>query len=161
MTTFALQIARFIEKTKADANLVVRKVVVDVGASVVSMSPVGDAALWKDPPPPGYVGGRFRANWQLGEGAAPAGAFPDIDPTGAVSSARILASLPAVAAGKVFYLTNNLPYAQRLEEGWSGQAPNGMVMITVVKWNNIVEDAVNGVKQGGGDMKAGFEAYPL
>lgn len=163
MSTFALQISQFVEKAKANADAVVRKVVIDVAASVVDMSPVGDAALWASPPPPGYVGGRFRANWQLGEGSAPSSTLPDIDPSGSASKARILAALPPNAAGKVFYLVNNLPYSQKLEDGWSKQAPAGMVMLTVIKWNNIVENAVSGVT-GGSDtpgFAAGFEAYPL
>lgn len=163
MSTFALQISQFVEKAKANADAVVRKVVIDVAASVVDMSPVGDAALWQNPPPKSYLGGRFRANWQLGEGSAPNGTLPDIDPSGSASKARILAALPPNAAGKVFYLVNNLPYSQKLEDGWSKQAPAGMVMLTVIKWNNIVENAVSGVT-GGGDtpgFAAGFEAYPL
>ncbi|MEO7031341.1 MAG: hypothetical protein ABI351_14205 [Herbaspirillum sp.] len=161
MTTFALQVSKFIEKTKANADLVTKKIVIDVGASIVAMSPVGDGTLWKNPPPKGYVGGRFRANWQLGINVTRSGELPDIDPTGDASNSRIMAAIPENAAGNIFFLTNNLPYAQKLEDGWSGQAPNGMVMLTVIKWNNIVENAVNGVKQGGGDMEAGIKAYPL
>jgi hypothetical protein len=29
------------------------------------------------------------------------------------------------------YIQNNLPYAERLENGWSKQAPHGMVKITL------------------------------
>jgi hypothetical protein len=161
MSRFALQISQFVAKAKSNADAVVRKVVIDIADNVVRLSPVGDGAHWASPPPKGYVGGRFRANWQLGINVPRSGVLPDIDPTGAASNARVLAALPPDAAGNVFFLTNNLPYAQRLEDGYSGQAPNGMVMLTVVRWNNIVENAVNGVRAGGGDMNAGVKAYPL
>ncbi len=161
MTTFALQLSKFVEKTKGNIDLVVRKVVIDASANIVEMSPVGDAKLWKDPPPPGYTGGRFRANWQLGIDAKPSGVLESVDPSGGATKSGIFAALPLNAGGKTYFLMNNLPYAQRLEDGWSTQAPYGMVMKTVIRWNNIVEDAANGVKAGGGDMKAGFEAYPL
>lgn len=36
------------------------------------------------------------------------------------------------------YLTNNLPYIQRLENGWSGQAPRGMVALTLAEVDGIV-----------------------
>ena len=33
--------------------------------------------------------------------------------------------------GSVIYLQNNLPYIERLEKGWSDQAPQGMVSTTM------------------------------
>ncbi|NBT33816.1 MAG: hypothetical protein EBT13_18445 [Rhodobacteraceae bacterium] len=33
----------------------------------------------------------------------------------------------------IIYIQNNLPYANRLENGWSGQAPQGMVALTVAE----------------------------
>lgn len=38
------------------------------------------------------------------------------------------------------FLTNNLPYAHRIEfEGYSAQAPAGMVRINTARWNQIIE----------------------
>lgn len=36
--------------------------------------------------------------------------------------------------GDEFFFTNNLPYALRLEFGWSDQAPSGMVRLAVAKF---------------------------
>lgn len=36
------------------------------------------------------------------------------------------------------YLTSNLPYIERLENGWSGKAPRGMVAITLAEVDGIV-----------------------
>jgi hypothetical protein len=42
----------------------------------------------------------------------------------------------------VHFLTNNLPYALRLEYGWSkNQAPAGMVGLAVAEFQSIVRDA--------------------
>lgn len=142
MGTFALDLQAFADKAKENADLVVRKVVIDIGSSVVRKSPVGDASIWQNPPPKGYVGGRFRANWQYGVGTPKNGVLPDIDPSGSASNARILAGIAPDAAGKIHYLTNNLPYAERLEKGWSKQAPNGMVALTVVEFQQFVDKAV-------------------
>lgn len=39
-----------------------------------------------------------------------------------------------------FTLTNNLPYAERLEYGWSNQAPQGMVRVNVARFNTLLEE---------------------
>ncbi len=64
--SFTLQLKAFAEKAKGNADLVVRKVVLDIGTRVVLRSPVGDPDLWEGKAPKGYVGGRFRGNWQYG-----------------------------------------------------------------------------------------------
>lgn len=79
-----------------------------------------------------YVGGRFRANWMLGIGQVNTTTTEEKDAGGTATVARIAAAMQDQKAGGVFYVTNSLPYAQRLEyEGWSSQAPNGMVRITM------------------------------
>ena len=102
-------------------------------------------AMWKSSPPKGYVGGRFRANWQYGNvmGAGiPMSDLPNIDKTGNASIERIRVGVSAAPASGVHYLCNNLPYARALEDGHSTQAPSGMVALTVVEFNNAVQQAV-------------------
>lgn len=149
---FSLQIQKFIEKAGARADAVVGEVVTNLAATVDYRSPVGDASYWKSPPPKGYVGGRFRANWNMSIGA------PDLSTTertdrspkspdrGGARTGEIIAVIPEQAAGNVYYLANGLPYAQRLEDGWSRQAPNGIVSRTVVEFQSIVDDAVASAK---------------
>jgi len=48
---------------------------------------------------------------------------------------EVVAWEPAKVA---IYLTNNLPYIQRLEDGYSGQSPSGMVEITLAEFDGIV-----------------------
>lgn len=152
MASFVVQLAEFARKAGANADLVVRKTVLDIGTRIVERSPVGDPTLWKHPAPKGYVGGRFRANWQYGsynysaQGSIPSGDLPDIDPTGGVSLARIEAGLQLEgAAGMIHVILNNLPYAQALEDGWSSQAPQGMVGLTAIEFQSIVRAAAQGV----------------
>jgi hypothetical protein len=38
----------------------------------------------------------------------------------------------------VFYITNNVPYIDRLERGSSKQQPSGMVRVTVLEFRPIV-----------------------
>lgn len=138
---FALQMDAFIQKAKGNMDKVVRKVVIDIGTRVVMRSPVGDPSHWMHPAPKGYTGGHFRANWQYGENARPDGISGAIDKSGQVSISRITGGVQPGAAGKVHYIVNNLPYAMRLETGWSKQAPAGMVGITVREYQAIVARA--------------------
>ena len=39
----------------------------------------------------------------------------------------------------VFYLTNNLPYANKMEYGGSAQAPQGMVRINIQRLKSSLE----------------------
>jgi hypothetical protein len=137
---FALDISALVLRRQQTMDKIVRKVVLDIGKKLVMRSPVGDGSYWKTPPPPGYVGGRFRANWQYGEGTVPKGYSSAIDASGAVSLSSIALIKPD-AAGKIHFLTNNLPYARRLEDGWSRQAPHGMLAVTVVEFQSIVNRA--------------------
>lgn len=147
-SNYTLDLKRFFEKVAARSDTVVRKVVIDIGGRIVERSPVGDGTLWKNPPPKGYIGGRFRANWQYGnsEIGVPEGELTDIDPTGAVSMARITGGVIGKAAGLVHTIINNLPYAQPLEDGWSKQAPQGMVHLVVMEYQEIVNRAAQEVK---------------
>jgi len=142
MGSFTLDLQRFAEKCAERADDAVGNIVVRIAAELDKRSPVGDATYWKNPPPAGYIGGHFRANWQLGVGAMPMGEIPGVDRTGEKTLGRIMAEIPEQAAGKVYYIANNAPYAQRLEHGWSRQAPQGLVGLTVTMFQDIVRDAV-------------------
>lgn len=140
--TFALDLQKFAEKTAAKADDAVGAIVVGIASRLDERSPVGDATYWISPPPAGYVGGHFRANWQLGVEKIPQGELAGVDPTGEAAQGRIVASVPDDASGKLYYLANNTPYARRLEDGWSRQAPQGLVALTVVEFEQVVRQAV-------------------
>jgi len=111
------------------ALLFQKRIALEVFRRIVLKSPVGNPSLWANPgsAPPGYVGGRFRANWQI-----------DVSLN---TSQRDSTDIPvpnpaAIAAAKPFgtiWIFNNVPYAQRLETGWSSQAPSGVVAVTLAE----------------------------
>ena len=140
MSSFTVQLQQFADKTKRNANDFVGNVTVNIAKRLDMRSPVGDGKLWKRPPPPGYVGGRFRGNWQLGVNVVPAGETGRIDPDGGATVGTIIASIPEQPAGTVMYLANNVPYAQALEDGHSTQAPNGLVGLTAMEFQQIVDE---------------------
>ncbi|API58096.1 hypothetical protein BSL82_01280 [Tardibacter chloracetimidivorans] len=145
--TFALDLQKFAEKAKAKADDAVGGIVVRVAAELDRRSPVGDATFWKSPPPKGYVGGHFRANWRLGVDVMPQGEVAGVDPTGGRTQGAIIAGIPEQSAGKVYYLVNNAPYALRIEDGRSRQAPTGLVGLTAMQFQKIVDDAVEALPE--------------
>lgn len=92
---------------------------------VITASPVGNTDLWKTAyPPKSYVGGRFRSNWMLTKSKPSIRTIDTIRTEGSIIqeySARILGEY-----SEKFILTNNLPYAKRIDNGWSSQSPNGV-----------------------------------
>lgn len=147
--TFAVDLKAFAEKAKGNAHAVTRKVVLEIGGALVIRSPVGDALYWKSPPPPGYVGGRFRANWQYGDGAINSTTTEETDrksyasEEAAAEGSGLAGKVDAKAGGKVHYLTNSLPYAIPIENGHSRQAPFGLVGITTLEFNLFINKAVS------------------
>lgn len=141
MSTFAMQLKAFEDKAKGRADDIVGRVVANVAQRIDERSPVGDATYWQHPAPKGYVGGRFRGNWQLGIEGVPQGETGHIDPGGAATLGAIIGAIPGHAAGHIFYLANNVPYAQRIEDGWSRQAPTGLVAVTAMEFRSITEEA--------------------
>lgn len=93
--------------------------------------------------PDGYVGGRFRGNWQATFGAKAVGETGRIDPK---SRETLEAGIAVIAtynrAIDSIWITNNVPYSVPLEYGHSGQAPDGMVRVTMADVQKCVRDAV-------------------
>lgn len=143
---FRLQLAEINGQIGAQADGFTRKVILDVATALVMRTPVGDPSLWQSPPPKGYTGGRARGSWQHGAGSAPTAEVDEIDPSGEASIERIGASVPEKPFGQNHFVVNGLPYIERLEDGWSSQAPAGMVAVTVVEWQGIVDRAAEAVR---------------
>jgi len=146
--SFSDDIRKFVQHANGNGDKVVRKVVLDIGTSLVEKTPVGDASYWQSPPPPGYVGGHARANWAHSEGTRVIQEIEGVDPSGAGSLARISSSVPVNAAGKVHFIQNSVPYIQALEDGHSRQAagPNAIVGRTKVEFQDMVRQATDSLK---------------
>lgn len=101
--------------------------------------------------------GQTRNNWQSGLDRIPAGQLLGKDKSGNQAEARVMRD-SADAVGRVFYLVNNLPWIRKLEygfypdgpktvDGFSKQAPQGMVRLAVQRWDQIALAALRSVKQ--------------
>ena len=128
MSSFADQLRAFETKTLDKMNRAARKITLDAFSEVIQMSPVDT--------------GRFRGNWQPAIGSAPSGTIEATDPSGNMVIAKVSGVVAGMQAGDVIYMANNLPYAQRLEDGWSQQAPAGMVRLTVQRFQPIADAVI-------------------
>lgn len=145
-TNFALDISNFVAHANQNIERLIRKTVLELGEKIVLRSPVGDASYWQHPAHPGYVGGRFRANWQYGNGTAPGGEIDAVDPSGSATRSRMTAQINGSPAFAVHYLVNNLPYAEAIENGHSWhQAPHGVVAVSIAEFPALVRNVAHEV----------------
>jgi len=135
---FSVDIANFVKQTLDDADKVVSRVVANTAFELTEISPIGDPDSWSRPAPPGYTPGHFLLNWQLGVDSAPTNEIQGEDKDRANAIVRIGAKIPKKAAGHTYYIVNNAHYAQALENGHSGQVPEGWVEKTSLKFDSIV-----------------------
>lgn len=124
---FALEIDQAWLKEQADIHTAVRYIGLQAIDRVVKKSPVDT--------------GRFRANWTLSFGGMDGTTTNAVDVGGGATIARLSGEMDTYPAEgyPVIYLQNNLPYAERLEAGYSKQAPSGMVAISIVELAAIWE----------------------
>lgn len=145
---FSVSVTNWAAKAKANADQVLRATCIGLLNNVVVRSPVGNPDLWKGDKhgfiraPKGYVGGRFRANWQVTVDAPATGVIDAVDPSGQVSVLAGQVVINGVACGPPVYIVNNLPYAIPLEYGHSTQAPQGMARLAALEFQRIVNQAV-------------------
>lgn len=97
----------------AEVEETTRAIKIALFSGVIMDTRVGNPDGWKSPPPPGYVGGRLRGNWQTSTSAPVEQEIDRIDPQGAEATQE---AVEGVTASGVDYLTNNLPYAAVWEE---------------------------------------------
>jgi hypothetical protein len=125
--SFAKDFERFAKLTNASLDETGRAIVLELFGSVIKDTPVDT--------------GRARGNWQTTIGA-PASGQTDRKGEGP-ALAEVSQEAASFGAGKIIYLTNNLPYIYRLEFlGWSQQSPDGMARKNVARIQSMVRKAV-------------------
>lgn len=139
--SFSHDVSKWAVNTKHLRDDVVTLVFKRLGTLIVNRTPIGDRTLWSRPAPADYRPGSLVNNWFAGIGEP--GALPrrGHNVNGADSLSQINA-ISKAAPGKLAYIANPLPYARRVEYGWSTQAPQGMVRISVAEFQRIVRKAV-------------------
>jgi len=143
--SFAVDVKKWAEKAGLDTVKAKRDAALQIFSTVIMATPVGNASEWQQPQsaPPGYVGGRLRGNWQTSLNTPTMTETGRVDATGKQAISEAEYTIGLVTGDETIYMTNNLPYARRIEFGaHSKQAPTGMVRVSVLAWENAVRAAV-------------------
>lgn len=130
---FEADILRFAELVKIAPALVVRKLTLDIFGDLLRASPVDT--------------GRFRANWVVSVSTPERRKLWAMSNIGQQMQMQLDLAARRVAQAdgtEVIWITNNLPYATRLNEGWSKQAPAGFVQMAVLRNVKPISDVVAG-----------------
>ena len=124
--SFVASLTSFSKSTVGKIQRVRRGVTIKLFSAVILDTPVDS--------------GRLRGNWQLTEGEPAQGQLDLLDKSGAAVLAKVQQGASASTGDVTLYLTNNLPYAWRIEfEGWSHtKAPEGMVRKNIARFNRLI-----------------------
>tara|TARA_R110000868_G_scaffold192553_2_gene437119 strand:+ start:113 stop:595 length:483 start_codon:yes stop_codon:yes gene_type:complete len=159
--SFSSQLKSFTDKTERNGDKVFRGSLISLFSRATKRTPVGNPENWvyfdkstgryvdyisARGNPEGYIGGSLRGNWQASIGSPARGVVSGVDKTGAATIAKIAMVATTAKLGNTAYLVNNLPYAKKIEEGGSTQAPEGMVRVSVSEFDRIVKKQARGVK---------------
>lgn len=125
--TFATQVRNFTTKAEKATDKTIRAITFALFREVIMRTPVDT--------------GRLKGNWQATQSAPATGTVTVDDKSGGKTVVAMAAAIGGW--GSVSYLSNNLPYAHRIEfDGWSHtKAPEGMVRKSLARINAIVAKA--------------------
>jgi len=135
---FEASMSAFAGRVQVDVTKVMKKVAMELHQKIVAKTPVDT--------------GIARGNWLVAVARAPSGKVARIDkqalgsnpgPEAITMALSALSSYDALTEQDIF-IVNNLAYIGALEHGHSGQAPAGMVTITVAEFKGIVRRAAKG-----------------
>ena len=134
MSGFSKRIKAIAQQVEDNSHTMMRKTVITVVSAISLRTPVDE--------------GRARANWQTTIGHA-AGGLVDAFPKGTRGSSGTAAAAQAInqavaemgrykRGGQDVYVSNNLPYIERLNKGSSKQAPAGFVEAAILAGLNAI-----------------------
>lgn len=127
----------FADQIDEEVSRRVRTIALALLNEVIERSPVGNPDLWKDLPPPGYVGGRFRGSHIVSIGTPVYTVTTKVDPSGSETKSRGEAALTGLEPYTQVFIQTNLPYAEELERGHSGQAPDGLYELAFISVSEV------------------------
>ena len=154
MAEWSIDFDTLAKKIGADVDAVVRTVTLEVFSRVIQRSPVDT--------------GRFRANWFPSYNTINVRTTESTDESGSATEQRSKAAVLSFPVGGIVYLTNSLPYAMVIEyggypnppkmgskkrgedgiavhvvNGFSMQAPQGVVRVSAAEVNSIIRQKVS------------------
>ncbi len=147
---FSVNLDKWAKKFDTTTEQLITAIALRAFENIVRRTPVGDPELWQAPAPKGYVGGTARNSWFMSVGQRDTSERKVRPDTGGGEAFASLSNISSRDPKAVIWFNNNLPYIRRLEYGWSGQAPEGMVRITLAEIQAFYKQDVEKVKAANG-----------
>lgn len=123
------QLEAIAKKRMQDVSEIARVSIIRVGNRVITASPVDK--------------GSFRNQWNTSINSISRDTSKPDSRGGADSINELASEISDLKLGATAYFTNPMPYGPRLEyDGWSEQAPNGMLRVNTDLWEMIVNQEV-------------------
>ncbi len=115
--------------------------VLDMYRNIVQRTPVGDPNLWHPPYwPKNYKPGTLKASWNLSfnnmQRDAASGQFASSEQ---IQGSGGLSFKINSSEKQEVVIYNSQPYAQRVEMGWSSQAPTGMMRVSIAEYTSTLD----------------------
>ncbi len=134
MGIFLKSIQDFVKSTEVLEHKIVREITEEIIEMPIMLSPISS--------------GNFVSNWLLGiDKNIPWGVTGEKNPNKEARVSKLIGQIPNDAANHNYNLVNNTSYSQKLEDGYSNQAPVGMIGLTKIRIPMIVSRVLknNGV----------------
>ncbi len=122
--SFKADLGKFKQKALDSADRERRAICVELFKSVVMNTPVDT--------------GRARGNWQMSPNVPKSNTTDRLSPSFSTVISQEMNNVGKL--GDSVHMTNNLPYIQRLEYGYSGKAPEGMVRKSVERISALIRN---------------------
>lgn len=131
-SSLGAEIGRFCQLTGRNVQQVHRGVAIRLYGAIIKTSPV--------------LTGRFRANWLCTLNIPATGT---VDDTGEGNVQDMVQTCQKARNGQPIILTNNLPYAHRIEfDRWSHtKAPAGVVRINVARFRRLLREEIRQLRK--------------
>jgi len=124
LKTFARRIRAIGDRVEKNVDATVRKTAILINQTVISATPVDT--------------GRARGNWFASVGSPITGDSTETDKSGAGRISANNSKISGAKSGQTIFLSNNLPYIGKLNDGSSAQAPANFVEQAVQTATNFI-----------------------
>ena len=127
-----------------NAKEVIKESIEDTFTKIVQATPVGDIADGIKYKGENYQPGNLKGNWQISFDSPMMSEIDRKDPGGRAVLSEIKSTMSAFTLNDTVFFSNNTSYGGIIEyEGGSRKAPEGMMRLNVLKFNDILQTNAN------------------
>lgn len=129
---FSSQLKQWANKKNLSMHKAIAMTAIRLGTNIIERTPIDT--------------GRAKGNWLPAYGSADTDTSESRTASEAIAALSVKFTVAEVGRNSSIFITNSLPYVNRLEYGYSKQAPNGMVRLSVAEFREILTREANNAK---------------